>query len=166
MKTWLSLMLGILWVTLCATSAAADPGVQVVQCHEDPPGSDNWHYSFFVCTGTFNANDFHLQLTTGEIAEGTEILGCDIPALPGYGCSYTPSVASWTFPTVGSFECIPGIADMYLSISIHTPDESTVVTELFTLNGNIVGAFTSLVSCPPVAVEPSTWGMIKSLYED
>jgi hypothetical protein len=167
MRARVALAVGIVLAAFFSTMAMADPGVQVVECYEDPVGSGDWHYTFFVCTGSFSANDFHLELTAAEIGEGTVIIGCDTPAgLPGYGCSHTATMASWTFPMFGAFDCIPGVANEYLEISIHTIDESTIVTELFTVDGNIVAAYTTLVACPPVPVEPSTWGTIKSLYDD
>ena len=160
MKTWLAILAGL---CMTAAFASADPGIQVVACEEMSP--DVWHYDFFTCTGDFEANDLHIQLTPEEIAEGTIIMGCSIPDLPGYSCEYTATEASWVFPILGTFECVPGVSGYYLDIEIFTMDEFTRVYEIWTLNGDVIASFSTSISCPPVAVESSTWGNIKSMFE-
>lgn len=75
-------------ISLFAIPALAipTPGLQVVDCVEDPPGSGNWSYLFFVCTGDFEANDLHVDLVPAEISEGTVVLCCTVPDLPDYTC--------------------------------------------------------------------------------
>ncbi|MFH1279079.1 MAG: hypothetical protein ABIK65_11965 [Candidatus Eisenbacteria bacterium] len=142
-----------------------DPGVQVVDCFEDPVGSGNWTYWFYTCSGDFSANDLHLELTQAEIDEGTVIIGCSVPDLPGFVCDFNATSASWDFPLVGPFGCVPGVSGQYLDIVISTGDGSTIVTETWTLDGAPVGSFTTLVACPPpTSTETEAWGTIKALF--
>ena len=60
-------VLVVLALVVGSSTAGRTPGLQVVDCVEDPPGSGVWIYSFFVCTGAFNANDLHIGLTPAEI---------------------------------------------------------------------------------------------------
>jgi len=163
MKSLLSVLAGVL---LAATTASANPlpGIQVVSCFESPPGSDHWDYDFFTCTGDFSANDLHVRLTPVEIAEGTVIVGCGNPVLPGYDCSGDATTATYTFPLKGPFSCVPGIAGAYLEILINTPDEFTRVVESWTLDGVVVANFNTSIACLPIPVEESAWGAVKSMY--
>lgn len=164
MKKLLMLLSVCTLVAMPVVAQTPTPGVQVVDCYEDPVGSGNWTYWFFVCAGEFSANDLHLTLTQAEIDEGTVVIGCSVPALPGFACEFDPVSASWTFPLVGSFECVPGVAGEYLDIEIATGDGSTIVTETWTLDGAPVGTFTTLVACVPSSIETGAWGEIKTLF--
>jgi len=161
MKLMLSIMVGVLFAATMA-SATPLPGIQVVACYEEPPGV--WHYDYFTCTGDFEANDLHIQLHPDEIDEGTVIMGCSVPDEPGYTCSYTATQADYTFPTVGTYECVPGLSGQYLGISIQTDDEFTRVLEIWTLDGEVVGQFNTSITCPPVPVDESDWSSVKSMY--
>lgn len=140
------------------------PGLQVVECTEDPAGSGNWTYWFYACTGEFDANDLHIGLTAAEIAEGTQVLDCSVPDLPGFGCSSTATTADYVFPVVGPYTCVPGIAGQYFDVSLHTMDGLTVVIETWTMDGAPIASFTTLIACPPTGTEASTWGRVKTLF--
>ncbi len=153
-----------LLVLLVAALAGATPGIQVVGCEEIPPGSDQWFYEYFVCGGPFSANDLHIALSQEEIDQGSQIVGCSVPDMPGYTCAFDATTASYYFPTIGPFTCIPGEDGMWLGITILTPDGFTIVTESWTLDGVPVGVYGTSITCPPVPTEKSTWGVIKSMY--
>ena len=163
MKVLISMFVVIMFAATLA-SANPTPGVQVVDCLEEPPDTDQWIYDYFVCTGAFDANDLHIILDDDEIAEGSIILGCSVPDLPGYSCEFDATSASYYFPTVGPFACVPGISGEYLDIVIFTTDEFTRVIETWTLDGDVVGSFNTSITCPPVPVEESAWGAVKSMY--
>jgi len=146
------------------SAAPITPGLQVVDCVEEPPGSGIWVYSFFVCTGVFDANGLQIGLDPAEVTEGTVIRGCGIPSLPGYSCSFTSDLASWDVPEVGPFTCVPGMIDEYLEITIATADGISIVSEVWTMNSTPVGTFTTLIACSPTSTETSAWGSIKTLF--
>ena len=163
MKMLLSLFAGLL---LAATVASANPlpGIQVVNCIEEPPGTDIWVYDYFTCTGDFSANDLHIVLDPDEIAEGTIIMDCSVPNLPGYSCTFDATSATYYFPLKGPFSCVPGVSGQYLDIVIYTTDEFTRVLEQWTLDGAIIASFNTSITCPPVPTEDSAWGAVKSMY--
>ena len=154
----------ILAILALAAPAAANRGVQVIDCLEDPPDSDIWHYQYFSCTGDFSADGLTITLTPGEIDEGSVVMGCSVPDLPGYDCGYDAESAWYVFPEVGAFDCVPGVPGEYLGITIFTPDEFTTVYEVWTLAGEPTGSFVTLVTCPVTPVRESAWGTLKSLY--
>ena len=159
-----ALITASLFVVVFAALAGATPGVQVVDCEEMPPGSGQWYYEFFVCSGNFSANDLHIELSQNDLDQGSAIVGCTVPDLPGFSCAFDATTASYFFPTVGPFNCVPGIGDSYLGITILTPDGFSVVNEIWTLDGNPVGIFGTSIACPPVPTSESTWGTVKSMY--
>ena len=159
-----AIITALLFVVFGATLVGATPGVQVVTCEEVPPGSGQWYYEFYVCSGDFLANDLHLELVQEEIDQGTVIIDCTVPNLTGYSCASDATSVSYFFPTIDPFSCVPGIADVYLGVTILTPDGFTVVTETWTLDGVPVGIFGTSIACPPVPTSESTWGTVKSMY--
>jgi len=139
-------------------------GVQTTTCTD--LGNGVWHYTFFACAPNVNANDLHIDLLGSEIGQGEVVIGCSAPPLAGYSCSFTPTGASYFFPTIGPFDCVPNLpGDINkFGIDIQTADGITLVTETWTLDGAVVAAFTSVISCPPVSVDDNTWGKVKALY--
>jgi hypothetical protein len=153
---------GLAAVALLASAAPA--GVQVTTCRE--VGGGVWHYTFFACAPNIHANDLHIRLTAAEVQQGEIVVACSVPAVPGFSCSTTPNQASYVFPTIGPFDCvpeIPGDAGKF-DIDIATADGVTIVEEIWTLDGNVVAAFMTLITCPPISVDTSTWGQVKTLY--
>jgi hypothetical protein len=57
------------------------------------------------------------------------------------------------------------VAGEWLTFEIYITDGTTFVDEIWTMDGSPVGGFTTFISCPPVAIEASTWGKVKTLYE-
>ncbi len=167
MKKLLTILIMLTFAAGLSAAATPNPGLQILECVEDPPGSGIWTYTFFVCTGGYDANDLHIGLVQSEIDEGSVIIGCGFhPDLVGYSSSFTSEVASWVFPVTGPFSCVPGIAGQYLDITIATADDVTVVTETWTLDGSSVGTSTTVITCPPpTSTESSTWGTIKTLFQ-
>jgi hypothetical protein len=159
----LAVMISFLVVPALATTTPT-PGIQVVECGEDPPGSGTWWYLFFACVGDFQANDLHIALTPAEIAEGTVVVGCSVPVLPGFSCASAPGSVDYYFPLVGPWACVPGISGQYFDVWLNTPDGSTIVIETWTLDGDPIASFTTLIACPPTGTEASTWGQVKTLF--
>ncbi|MEZ5063507.1 MAG: hypothetical protein R3B81_02180 [bacterium] len=152
---------------LAAAFAFAIPalaGVQVTTCQD--LGGGVWRYTFFACAPNVDANDLHINLLGSEITSGESVVGCAVPALAGFSCSSTATGASYFFPQIGPFECVPalpGDANKFV-IDIQTADGVSLVEEVWTLDGVTVAGFTSVIACPPVSVEGETWGRVKSLY--
>jgi hypothetical protein len=160
-----AIVTALLFVVFGATLVGATPGVQVVSCEEVPPGSGQWYYEFYVCSGDFLSNGVHLELVQDEIDQGTAILDCSVPTSPpGISCDSDATSVSYFFDTLSPFSCIPGEADMYLGVTILTPDGFTVVTERWTLDGDSMGLFGTSMACPPVATSESTWSTVKSMF--
>jgi hypothetical protein len=151
-------------ILLAAVASPAFAGVQVTTCDEIEPGV--LRYTFFACAPNIDANDLHIQLTAGEINQGEQIVGCGVPNLPGFSCNSNATSASYFFPTIGPFDCVPNLpGDINkFVIDIATGDGLTVVQEIWTLDGVQVAGFISVVACPPISVEDETWGRIKALY--
>jgi hypothetical protein len=162
MKRLASIALSALMVVAVAGSAYA--GVQVTTC--DDLGNGVWRYTFFACAPNIDANDLHIRLTAGEIGQGEQIVACGVPALAGFSCDFNATEASYFFPTIGPFECVPNLpGDINkFVIEVATADGVTVVEEIWTLDGAEVAGFTTLIACPPISVEEQSWGRIKALY--
>ena len=138
-------------------------GVQVTTCQD--LGGGVTRYTFFACAPNVDANDLHIRVHPSEVGE--TIVGCSVPALPGMSCSFTASEASYFFPTIGSFDCVPdlpGDINKFV-IDINAADGLTIVEEIWTLDGVEVAGFLSVISCPAIAVEDHSWGRVKALYE-
>jgi hypothetical protein len=148
---------------LVLLAVPATAGLQVTTCR-DLGGT--WYYTFFACTPNVHANDLHVRLTTVEVQQGEKIVACTVPAAPGFGCTTTATEATYQFPLIGPFECVPAIPGDAgkFGIEIASPDGITIVEEIWTLDGAVAAAFVSVITCPPVPVESSTWGAVKSLY--
>jgi len=144
-----------------STAAALDPGIQVTSCED--VGGGVWRYNFFACAPNINANDLHLVLGPTEIGQGEVVVGCGAPALPGFSCNFTPTEASWVFPTIGSFDCVPTAPDEF-TIDISSPDGLSLIEEIWTLDGAVMAGFVTVITCPTVSVEPDSWGRVKTLY--
>jgi hypothetical protein len=149
-------------VVLLAVPAIA--GLQVTTCRE--AGGGVWHYTFFACAPNIHANDLHVRLTAAEVQQGEAIVSCSVPVVPGFSCSTTPTQARYWFPLIGPFECVPVIPGDTgkFGIDVSSADGITIVEEIWTLDGSVAAAFMSVITCPPVPVESSTWGAVKSLY--
>ncbi|MFH1681270.1 MAG: hypothetical protein ABIH26_11595 [Candidatus Eisenbacteria bacterium] len=157
------LLTGALLVAFIALPALArDPGIQVVDCIEDPPGI--WTYFFFACTGEFYANGLEIGLTGPEWDEPTVVLGCSVPDLPGYSCASDATMAHYFFPSAGNYTCVPGVVGQYFDIVLSTADGVTIVYETWTLYGVPEDSFFSVIACPPMGTESSTWGHLKTLF--
>ena len=156
--------LAILFAAVMLVGAPALAGVQTTTCTD--LGGGVWYYTFFACAPNVNANDLHINLLASEIGQGESVVGCSVPALPGYSCSFTPTGASYFFPTIGPFDCVPNLpGDVNkFDIEIMSADGISLVEEIWTLDGVPVAGFISVITCPPVAVEDNTWGQIKTLY--
>jgi hypothetical protein len=164
MKRCFGLVTLVALTTLFSGVALGSPGLQVTTCTD--LGDGVWHYTFFACTPNIDANDLHVRLLDSEVLQGEAIVGCSVPALAGFGCSFTPTEASYSFPTVGPFACVPDLpGDVNkFGIDVLTPDGVSLVQEIWTLDGAVVAAFTTVIACPPVSVEDVTWGRVKALY--
>ena len=151
-------------VVLVAAPAMANPGLQVTTCRD--LGDGVWRYSFFACAPNIDANDLHVRLLDSEVLEGEAIVGCAVPALAGFGCGFTPTEASYMFPAIGPFDCVPdlpGDVNKFV-IDVATNDGVTLVEEIWTLDGQEVAGFTTVLACPPISVDGATWGRVKAMY--
>jgi hypothetical protein len=147
-----------------AIPVLASAGVQVTTCED--LGNGVYRYTFFACTPNVDANDLHIRLLPSEINAGESVVGCAVPAIAGFSCNFNATEASYFFPQIGPFECVPalpGDANKFV-IDISTADGVSLVEEIWTLDGAVVAGFTSVITCPPVSVEPGTWGSVKALY--
>lgn len=162
MKRFATLAASALLVAAMASTALA--GIQVTTCVD--LGGGVWRYTFFACAPNIDANDLHVRLSNTEIMQGEEIVGCGVPALPGFSCAFTPTEASYFFPTIGPFDCVPAIpGDINkFVLDVATTDGMTIVEEIWTLDGVEVAGFLSVIACPPVSVEDESWGRVKALY--
>ena len=102
MKRFASLAASALLVAAMASTALA--GIQVTTCVD--LGDGVWRYTFFACAPNIDANDLHVRLTQAEIMQGEEVVGCGVPNLAGFSCNFTPTEASYFFPTIGPFDCV------------------------------------------------------------
>lgn len=151
-------------VTLLVAPTLANAGLQVTTCEE--LGNDVWRYTFFACTPNLAANDLHVRLLSSEEAQGEAIVGCGAPDVAGFSCDFTASEATYLFPMIDPFQCvpdIPGDVNKFV-VDILSLDGITLVEEIWTLNGQVVAGFTTVITCPPVSVEPESWGRVKALY--
>ena len=164
MARFLTVVVLVAIVLFWGAPALGSPGLQVTTCEN--LGGDVWRYTFFACTPNVDANDLHVRLLDLEISQGEAIVACDAPALPGFSCNFTPTEATYLFPTVGPFECVPdlpGDANKFV-VDVLTTDGVSLVEEIWTLDGSVVAGFNAVISCPPISVEPETWGRVKALY--
>ena len=95
---------------LAAAFAFAIPalaGVQVTTCQD--LGGGVWRYTFFACAPNVDANDLHINLLGSEITSGEAVVGCAVPAIAGFSCSSTATGASYFFPQIGPFQCVPAL---------------------------------------------------------
>jgi hypothetical protein len=139
-------------------------GIQVTTCEEIEEGV--MRYTFFACAPNIDANDLHIQLFVTEIGQGEEVVGCGVPNLPGFSCNSNATQASYFFPTIGPFDCVPdlpGDANKFV-IDVATADGLTLVQEIWTLDGVQVAGFISVIACPPISVEEQSFGRVKALY--
>jgi len=151
-------------VSLMVVTGPALAGLQVTTCED--LGDNTWRYTFFACAPNIDANDLHVRLMAAEIGQGEQIVGCAVPALAGFSCNFDATAASYFFPAIGPFECVPslpGDANKFV-IDVSTMDGVTLVDEIWTLDGVEVAGFVSVIACPPISVESQSWGRIKSLY--
>lgn len=156
--------LATLFVAAILVASPALAGVQTTTCTD--LGGGVWYYTFFACAPNVDANDLHINLLMSEQMQGEQVVGCYAPALPGFSCSFTATGASYFFPTIGPFDCVPNLpGDINkFGIEILSADGISLVEEIWTLDGVTVAGFISVITCPPVAVEDETWGRIKSIY--
>ena len=151
-------------VVFWGAPALGNPGLQVTTCED--LGGDVWRYTFFACTPNIDANDLHVRLLASEVSQGEAIIACDAPTIPGFSCSFTATEATYLFPTVGPFECVPdlpGDANKFV-VDVLTTDGVSLVEEIWTLDGIVLAAFYAVIACPPISVEQETWGRVKALY--
>lgn len=150
---------------LAVTPLVADAGVQTTTCRMGPqPGQMT--YTFFACTPNIHADQLDIGLHAMEIAQGETIVGCSVPAASGMTCSFTPTVATFHFPLVAPFQCVPdqpGDAGKF-SITVATTDGMTVVDEQWFRAGVQGAGFISMITCPAIPVEDTSWGRIKATY--
>lgn len=150
---------------LAVMPSVALGGVQTTTCGPGPqPGQVS--YTFFGCTPNIHADELRIVLNPMEITQGETIVGCTVPAIAGMSCSFTPTVATFLFPVIGPFQCVPatpGDIEKF-GTTIATTDGTTLVDEQWFLNGAQVAGFVSVIACPSVSVEGETWGRIKSIY--
>ena len=154
----------VIAVFVLAIPVLASAGVQVTTCED--LGNGVYRYTFFACTPNVDANDLHIRLLPSEVSAGEAVVGCAVPALAGFSCNFIATEASYFFPAIGPFECVPalpGDANKFV-IDIASADGVSLVDEIWTLDGVVVAGFTSVITCPPVPVEPETWGSVKALY--
>jgi hypothetical protein len=156
------LALGLL---LAVIPLAAQAGVQTTTCRSGPlPGQMT--YTFFACTPNVSADELRIALQPMEIGQGETIVGCSVPASSGMTCSFTPTVATFQFPAIGSFQCVPNIPgdSGKFSITIATADGMTIVDEQWFLMGVQTAGFIAAITCPSVSVEDTSWGRVKAIY--
>jgi hypothetical protein len=154
----------IVTVLVAFVGAPALAGVQVTTCEELTPGT--WHYTFFACTPNVNADGLIIRLLPSEVGDGEVIVGCSVPAIAGFSCANVADEATFSFPEIGPFECVPdlpGDANKF-ALDIMSADGVTLVEEIWTLGGSVQAGFISVITCPPVSVEDSSWGSVKALY--
>jgi len=160
---WMRILaLGIL---LAVIPLAAQAGMQTTTCRPGPlPGQMT--YTFFACTPNISADELRVALQPMEIAQGETIVGCSVPAASGMTCSFTPGVATFQFPVIGAFECVPNIPgdSGKFSITIATTDGMTIVDEEWYRLGVLKAGFISAITCPPISVEDTSWGRVKAIY--
>ena len=142
---------------------ASDAGLQVTGCREDPSGSGDLIYRFFVCPAGQSTDEVRLELMQPEIDQGTEFTNRVVPAIQGYGSTMTAEMVSFTFPLLNGFQCVPGLPGVFFEVSLSSADGFTLVNELWLRNGNVVAGFSAIIACPPVSVEETSWGQVKSL---
>jgi len=142
----------------------ASAGLQVTTCEN--LGTGVWRYTFFACAPNIEADGLQIRLTPAEISQGEEIYGAYVPALPVFGSTSTATVASYSFPVITPFHCVPDVPgdSNKFAVEVATGDGLTVVEEIWTLGGVEKAGFISVFACPPVSVEEESWGRIKTLY--
>ena len=130
---------------LLATTAVANPGLQVTTCTD--LGGGVWRYTFFACTPNIDANGLLVRLDASEIGQGESIVGCGVPALTGFSCSFTPTEAAYVFPTIGPFDCVPALpGDINkFVIDIASADGISLVEEIWTLDGVVLAGFVQAI---------------------
>jgi hypothetical protein len=144
---------------------AAQAGIQTTTCRPGPqPGQ--MVYTFFACTPNTHADELRVSLHAMEIAQGETIIGCSVPVGSGMTCSFTPMVATFLFPMIGPFECVPNLPgdSGKFSVTIASGDGVSLVDEQWFLGGTQVAGFISVITCPPISVEDTSWGRIKATY--